>query len=333
MSMKILGIESTADESGVALLSSNGRSFTIEHNFVASQIGKHAEFGGIMPRIAAREHVKNFPVILEQVRKNIGDLSNIDAVAYSAEPGLQPSLLVGGALARGIAYFLEKPLIPINHVEAHLLAPLINDKKGSLDAYTFPMIGLAISGGHTRLYLMKSLTEFEVLGNTRDDAAGEAFDKIAAMLTLPYPGGPEIQKMAEQGDAKRFSFPQGLADSGTYEFSFSGIKTSVRYTLRDLGFEHSSPDIDDQLKADISYAAQDAITDVLVSKTLTAALEFNVKGIVVGGGVSANKPLIQKFEKMVKLLDNEFQLFAPSLSMATDNGAMIALGGLVDTST
>ena len=341
-STMILAIESTCDESGIALVSRDNATstrFTIEFNVVSSQVAKHTPFGGVVPRIAAREHSKNFPILLDQLTSFLHSrglqLNTIERIAYAHEPGLEPSLLIGANLARSMAYFLDLPLQPVNHVFAHLFSPLIHDNAGDISVFKgqFPLVGLVVSGAHTRLYVLRSVTDWEIIGDTRDDAAGEAFDKIARMLGFPYPGGPHIERVAHAGDPKKYPFPRGLIESGDYEFSFSGLKTSVRYMLRDLGFmtegvTTQNTSLPDSLKADIAASAQRAIIDILVTKTLSAALEYNAKGVIIGGGVVANQAIIEQFRLAAEQMPEPLTIYVPDRQYATDNAAMIGVAAL-----
>jgi len=358
--MKILGIETSCDETAAALIEGENDHVVLKANVLATSLALHAKTGGIIPEQAAREQAKFIlPVIKETLNKSLDtsdpleSLRTIDAIAVTYGPGLIGSLLVGVETAKTLAYVLNKPIIPVNHMVGHIYANFINTslrdhevarrfeeasplggKQSHLrlprslsvarnDEIQFPLLALVVSGGHTDLLLMKRHGDFQLLGGTRDDAAGEAFDKIGRMLGLSYPAGPEIEKLANLGNPKHFHFPRPLLHENTYEFSFSGLKTAV---LREV---KATKQLNNQTIRDICRAAQDAIIDVLVKKTLRAAKEHNVKSILLSGGVSANQTLREEFSRLnpsqgIPSGQLSTQIFAPAKSLCTDNAAMIA---------
>ena len=275
--MRILGIESSCDESAVAVLDDERGLLSHE---LFSQVDLHRLYGGVVPELASRDHVQRLLPLVRQALASAGTLpSELSGVAYTAGPGLVGALLTGAALGRSMAYALGIPAVPVHHLEGHLLAPLLEDRSPP-----FPHLALLVSGGHTMLIVVKALGEYEMLGETRDDAAGEAFDKSAKLLGLPYPGGPELARLAEQGRTGVFEFPRPMLDRAGFEFSFSGLKTAVMLAVRE-----QVPD--DQRRADIARGVQDAIVDTLVGKTARALDETYLKHLVVAGGVSANRAL------------------------------------------
>jgi N6-L-threonylcarbamoyladenine synthase len=276
----------------------------------------HARYGGVFPEVASRQHVLSIlPVIEETLTKAHLSLENIDAIAATRGPGLAGSLLVGLNAAKGIAIGANLPLVGVNHLEGHIYSAWVYNS-GDIPAPEpeFPLMALLVSGGHTELNLMENHLQYRRLGATLDDAAGEAFDKVARLLGLPYPGGPSIQKAADQGNPKAFKFPRAWLES-TWNFSFSGLKTAVLKVVKELN-------ISPLPVADLAASFQAAVVDVLFQKTILAAREFGVKEIIVGGGVSANKPLREAFRAQ-----KEFPVKIPPLSLCTDNAAMIASAG------
>ncbi|MDO8621480.1 MAG: tRNA (adenosine(37)-N6)-threonylcarbamoyltransferase complex transferase subunit TsaD [Candidatus Levybacteria bacterium] len=340
--MKILGIETSCDETGVAIIDANikTKELKILSNVVASSLALHSKTGGIIPNIAAREQVKYMiPVIKEALSSTRGvDVQNpagsIDVIAVTVGPGLIGSLLVGVETARTLAYVLKKPIVPVNHLIGHIYAnfiranpkseilnPKLNAKRYTLNAnIEFPLITLVVSGGHTDLVLMEKHGSIHWLGGTRDDAAGEAFDKIGRLLGIPYPAGAEIEKFAKNGNPKAFSFPRPMIGSKDYDFSFSGLKTAVlRETLKNKNEKFSQRYIQD-----ISASSQQAIIDVLVSKTIKAAQQYKVRSILLGGGVAANQKLRDEFQLKIENLKLKIPFFCPEKRLCTDNAAMIA---------
>lgn len=304
--MKILAIETSCDETAVAIVE-NGN--VILANVVATSKEMQAQYGGIYPEMAAREQVKVMVPVLTQALRVKRKGERIDAIAVTVGPGLIGSLLVGVETAKTLAFVLNKPIIPVNHVLAHLYANWLCGEKQP----EFPAVCLIVSGGHTELLLMKGHGNFQVLGQTLDDAAGEAFDKTARLIGFPYPGGPAIQKEAEKGNAKAFNFPRGMISSKDFNFSFSGLKTAV---LREY---KSIKKLTSQTRADLAASIQEAIVDVLVRKTLKAVEEFKPKSILIAGGVAANSLLRKQFQDKVQT-----PVFIPPPDLCTDNASYIA---------
>lgn len=323
--MTILGIETSCDETGAAIIEGEKESVKLLSNIVASSLAMHAQTGGIIPERAAREQVKfMLPVLKEALQKADKTLDDLDGIAVTYGPGLIGSLLVGVETAKTLAYVTKKPLIPVNHMVGHIYANWINtSEKQNFSPRTshflpptFPAVVLVVSGGHTDLLLMKKHGEFQLLGGTRDDAAGEAYDKIGRLLGLPYPAGPRIEQLAKEGNPKRFRFPRPLLHEDTFEFSFSGLKTAV---LREV---QKMKTIDEATCRDIARATQDAICEVLVKKTLRAAKDHGVNTIMISGGVAASQTLRENFSLLTSHLSLQF--FAPAKNLCTDNAAMIA---------
>lgn len=325
----ILGIETSCDETSVAVIEGKNSQVILKSNVIASSLSIHAGTGGIIPENAAREQIKFIiPVINEALKKAELEIEDIDALAITYGPGLIGSLLVGVETIKTIAFVLDKPIIPINHMIGHVYANwlIAKSKEQRAKPYAisnkqyadieFPAIALVVSGGHTDLLLMKGHGDFTLLGGTRDDAAGEAFDKIARLIGLPYPGGPEIEKAAKKGDPKRFRFPRPLIGSGDFDFSFSGLKTAVLRETQTIN------ELDTQTVSDLALATQDAIIDVLIKKTVKAAQKHSAKSILLSGGVAANQSLRDVFS----VLSSKFsvKLFVPQKFLCTDNAAMIA---------
>ncbi|WP_438969659.1 tRNA (adenosine(37)-N6)-threonylcarbamoyltransferase complex transferase subunit TsaD [Methylophaga sp.] len=308
--MRVLGIESSCDETGVAL-------YDTEKGLLAhtlfSQIELHAEYGGVVPELASRDHIRKTLPLIDEVLASAGlETSDIDAVAFTAGPGLAGALLVGAAIGRSIAWALDKPALAVNHMEGHLLSPLLEDRSPE-----FPFVSLLVSGGHTLLVDVKAVGEYEVLGESIDDAVGEAFDKTAKLLGMPYPGGPYLAAKAEEGVANRFEFPRPMTNRPGLDFSFSGLKTFAMNTWLDS-------DKTDQDIADIALAFQTAVVDTLAIKCRRALKQTGHKRLVVAGGVSANKALRNKLDAMPGV-----EVFYPRQQFCSDNGAMIAFAGAV----
>lgn len=313
--MRILGIESSCDETSAAVVEGSGHLVTLKSNVVASSLAMHAKTGGVIPENAAREQLTYIlPVIHEALNKAEIGIEQIDAIGVTYGPGLIGSLLVGVETAKTLAYVLEKPLIPVNHMVGHIYANFID--KNLPPSTVFPAIALVVSGGHTDLLLMERHGDFQLLGGTRDDAAGEAFDKIGRLLGLAYPAGPVIEKLASFGNPKRFRFPRPLIGSDDFEFSFSGLKTAV---LREV---QKQSVLDEQTVKDIARATQDAIIDVLTRKTLRAVKQYNVQSLLLSGGVAANETLKKQFETLTS--ETSLNIFVPTKNLCTDNAAMIA---------
>jgi N6-L-threonylcarbamoyladenine synthase len=385
--MKILGIETSCDETAVCLLEAQGdistAQFTVLGNALYSQIAVHKEYGGVFPALAKREHAKNLVPLLGQTLKTTNDLlplsptdlknhsknsakflelladkkiqlqtllereiglfdefwkfvneyerPSVDMIAVTMGPGLEPALWVGVNFAKALAIAWDLPLYPINHLEGHILSPLIEAHQ--LQKISFPALSLIISGGHTELVLIKDWLDYEVIGQTKDDAVGEAFDKVARMLDLPYPGGPEISKLAEQFSEQtkkeikekyNVVFPRPMIDSKDFNFSFSGLKTSVLYFIKKQ--KEANVEITPEFKATIASEFQNAVTDVLVIKTKKVFEEYGVKNLILGGGVTANAHIRQAFEKMILQLP-QIHLIIPPTNISTDNALMIAVAG------
>lgn len=308
--MWILGIESSCDETGLALFHDVRG---LAAHAVHSQIDLHQAYGGVVPELASRDHVRRIVPLYRQVLAEAGISSgDIDAVAYTAGPGLAGALLVGAAFAESLALSLGRPAIPIHHLEGHLLSPLL-----SADPPAFPFVALLVSGGHTQLMRVTGVGAYELLGETLDDAAGEAFDKTAKLLGLPYPGGPALAALAERGVAGRMKLPRPMLGSGDLDFSFSGLKTAV-LNLVNRGVE-------DAARADLAAEFQEAVVDVLVAKCLAALRHTRLNQLVVAGGVGANRRLRSRLD--VELAQRRGRVFYPELALCTDNGAMIAFAG------
>ena len=309
--MLILGIETSCDETGVAIYDSEKG--LLGHKLY-SQIKLHAKYGGVVPELASRDHINYIIPLINDLLKDCKiNIQNIEAIAYTSGPGLSGALLVGSSVAESLACALGIRSIPIHHLEGHLLAPMLEDRKPK-----FPFIALLVSGGHSQLIHVKKLGSYKIIGDTLDDAAGEAFDKTAQLLGLGYPGGAALSKLAEKG-LKHFKLPRPLLHSNGLDFSFSGLKTAVLYLVR------KQKKLTKEIKADIAYAFEDSITDVLVKKTVQALKQEGLKRVIISGGVGANKTLRKKI--IAECNQNEFEYFFPDLTFCTDNGAMIALAG------
>jgi len=360
--MKILAIETSCDETAVSIVEATGEignaSFSVLGNALLSQVEIHKEYGGVFPMLAKREHAKNLVPILTKAleeaeilevsasklspgeRERIETLLErehslaefliaffesyekppVDAIAVTAGPGLEPALWVGINFAKALATAWNLPIVPINHMEGHVISSLIRDQK--IENIAFPALALLISGGHTELVLMKDWLAYQLVGSTLDDAVGEAFDKVARMLELPYPGGPEISKLAEAAREKNtkgdIKLPRPMIGANNCDFSFSGLKTAALYSLRDI------PAITHEAKESFAREFEDAVTEVLVAKTKRAMKEHGVKTLIIGGGVSANKNIRKEFETFVAKDFPEARLYIPSRELTTDNAIMIA---------
>ena len=314
MTIRILAIETSCDETAAAVLE-DGRALLA--STVASQMEMHARFGGVFPEVASRQHVLSITPVIEQTLADAHlTLGDVDAIAVTRGPGLAGSLIVGMNAAKGLVLGSERPLVGVNHLEGHLYSAWVHDaKEDAPPEPKFPIMALLVSGGHSELNLMTDHMQYQRLGGTLDDAAGEAFDKVARMLGLPYPGGPSIQKIAKDGDPTAFKFPRSWLGK-SYDFSFSGLKTAVLREVRKLEKEGELP------VADLAASFQAAVVDVVFTKTIKAAREYGAKEILVAGGVSANASLRETF-----LAQDEFPVNIPKLSLCTDNAAMIAAAG------
>ena len=311
--MIVLGIESSCDETGLALYDTERGLLS---HALHSQVAMHGEYGGVVPELASRDHVRRAIPLLEQVLDESGEsVSSIDAVAYTQGPGLAGALLVGASVANGLALALNKPVIGVHHLEGHLLSPLL-----AAQPPAFPFVALLVSGGHTQLMRVDEVGQYTLLGETLDDAAGEAFDKSAKLLGLGYPGGPAISRLAESGDPGLFELPRPMLHSKNLDFSFSGLKTAVLTLVK-----KQQSELSDATRAAIARAFVDAIVEVLVAKCLAAVKQTGMKRLVIAGGVGANSQLRQALNTAAA--KKRFEVFYPDLALCTDNGAMIALAG------
>jgi N6-L-threonylcarbamoyladenine synthase len=310
--MRILAIESSCDESAVAVLDRHEGLLAHE---LFSQIDLHRVFGGVVPELASRDHVRRLlPLLKSALSDAETSPAQIDGVAFTAGPGLIGALLTGAAFARSLAYAWGKPAIGVHHLEGHLLAPLLEPEPPP-----FPHVALLVSGGHTMLIEVQAIGRYNLLGETRDDAAGEAFDKAAKLLGLPYPGGPELAALAGNGHASALRLPRPMLDRPGLEFSFSGLKTAVLHAVREQP-------LTDQRRADIAFAAQEAIVDTLIAKAMRALEETGLDALVVSGGVSANRTLRERMSAAVAKWGA--RVYYPRIAFCTDNAAMIAVAGL-----
>nr|WP_177167369.1 tRNA (adenosine(37)-N6)-threonylcarbamoyltransferase complex transferase subunit TsaD [Salinibacillus kushneri] len=303
----ILAIETSCDETAMAVIK-NGRE--ILSNVVASQIESHKRFGGVVPEIASRHHIEQITVVLEETLKQANiTMEDVDAIAVTEGPGLVGALLIGVSAAKALAFAHQKPLIGIHHIAGHIYANRL------IKEFEFPLLSLVVSGGHTELILMNEHGQFDVIGETRDDAAGEAYDKVAKTLKLPYPGGPQIDRLAQDGE-EVFQFTRALINEDTYDFSFSGLKTAVMNTL------HNAEQREEEISPeDMAASFQASVVDVLVTKTYRAVKEFGVKQLMVAGGVAANQGLRRALDK--KFAEEDVEVLIPPLHLCTDNAAMI----------
>lgn len=364
--MRILSIETSCDETGIAIVDADGdregASFRILANGTLSQIAIHEKYGGVFPSLAKREHAKTLVPLFSSVLKDAGlysrtsrhviehplreefehilerepelyaafiseiphiDPPKLDAIAVTTGPGLEPALWVGINFAKALSMIWKIPVIPVNHMEGHILSSLLTSASGevTLPPLKFPAVALLISGGHTELVFMNDWLSYEVIGETRDDAVGEAFDKVARILGLPYPGGPEVSRIAENGSPNVYPLPRPMFNSGDLNFSFSGLKTAVLYLVRSLG------ELDDAHKANIAREFEEAVTDVLVAKTRNALERFAAKSVIIGGGVSANARIRKRFHEEIAPLLSDGMLYIPDRTLSTDNALMIAVAG------
>ncbi len=317
--MRILAIETSCDETAMSVVEAegklNGLRFKVLQSEVSSQIELHRPFGGVMPGLAKREHLKNLPLIEKKL--NI-DWEKIDLMAVIIGPGLEPALWTGIEYAKKLARERKKPLLGVNHLEAHLYSPLLSPKKENIH---LPAIGLIVSGGHTILLALEKIDKWKKIGETRDDAVGEAFDKVARLLGMLYPGGPEIQKIAGRGKADAIIFPRPMVNQKNFDFSFSGLKTAVLYYLRDKK-------ITPRLRADVAASFQQTVIDILITKTLRSAWQYGAKSIILAGGVAANKPLREALRRAAKKEGLKFYVAEPRYS--TDNAAMAAVAAYIN---
>jgi len=366
--MNILGIETSCDETAIALVEFNKQGITLRQSSgqegtkrireikgkeeflkinilsdkVASQIKIHEPFGGVVPGLAAREHIKNLPILLDGVKGDtidkkdkrgkwdIEDLMKIvDLITVTHGPGLMPCLLVGVAFAKALAYKYKKPIIGTNHLDGHLYSGLLSlDQETDIELPMFPAIGLIVSGGHTELILVNKIGNYKLLGETLDDAAGEAFDKIARLLGLGYPGGPIIEKFAKDGNPQSFNFPRPMINSGNYNFSFAGLKTAVLYKVREIQKNNKDKEkIDDVAVKNLAASFQQSVIDTLIAKLKSAIIEFNPKSIFLGGGVLANQALRDAIGK----INLEQTIYLPQKKYCGDNASIIALAAYLNS--
>lgn len=329
--MRVLGIETSADDTGIALIEAEGEfgpdfSYNVLANVVSSQ-AIHAQYGGIFPAMAKREHAQNLPIVLEQALREAKEdpaRPNIDTIALTIGPGLEPCLWTAVTFVQELSKRWNIPVVPVNHMEGHILISMMEEGSASwrMAPFEFPALSLLISGGHTELILMKEFQHYEYLGRTRDDAVGEAFDKVARLLDLPYPGGPEISRLAEYARKENlkadFKLPRPMMKEDSYEFSFSGLKTAVERHVA----SHPLESLD---REKIAREFEDTVTDVLVYKTLRAVEEHGAQAVIMGGGVSANKHIRKTLSEKLESVGAKLLVCPPQFS--TDNGLMIALAG------
>ena len=308
--MKTLGIETSCDETAIAIYDSKEG---IVGESIYSQISMHAEYGGVVPELASRDHCSKIVTVLKDA---LGDhsLNSIDRIAYTSGPGLLGALLIGESFAQGLSEALNIPLIPINHLEGHLMSPMME-----FPEIKMPFICLLVSGGHSMIVDVKEKGDYSILGQSQDDAVGEAFDKVAKLLDLPYPGGPHIEKLALEGDPSSYNFPRPMINSDNLDMSLSGLKTSVLYTVQKI------PELDHVKKANIAASFQKAVTDLLVAKIKKAVEKTNRKDVIIAGGVAANKFIRSEFKELEDSLG--IKVYYPDLKYCGDNAAMIAFVG------
>ena len=323
--MRVLGIETSCDETGVAIVDTSpweagepaGKGLLGQALY--SQIAMHVDYGGVVPELASRDHIKRvIPLINQTLKESKSTLEEIDAIAYTQGPGLAGALLVGASVAKGLALALNKPVLGIHHLEGHLLSPLLASNAN----IQFPFVALLVSGGHTQLMEVTGVGEYAILGETLDDAAGEAFDKTAKLLGLSYPGGPAVSALAKQGTSSTYQFPRPMKHSGDLDFSFAGLKTSVLTQVKKIS---QAGTLSDQDKAHVARGFVDAIVEVLVSKSISALKQSGMKTLVVAGGVGANEQLREALE--IACQKEGVAVHYPPLHLCTDNGAMIAFAG------
>ena len=313
--MKVLGIETSCDETGIAVYDSDRGLLA---DCLYSQVGIHASYGGVIPELASRDHIrKTLPLIKETIKDAGIKASELDGVAYTAGPGLVGALLVGAAIGRSLAMGWGVSAIGVHHMEGHLLAPMLEPNPPA-----FPFVALLVSGGHTQLVRADGIGRYELLGESLDDAAGEAFDKVGKMLGLPYPGGPHVEKLAKYGKTGRYEFPRPMTNRPGLDFSFSGLKTFVRNTIIE---QSKGGELDEQTRADIARAFQEAVVATIVIKCRRALEQTGLRSLIIAGGVSANTLLREELETSMEKITG--QLFYAQLKFCTDNGAMIAYAG------
>ncbi|MBU1132181.1 tRNA (adenosine(37)-N6)-threonylcarbamoyltransferase complex transferase subunit TsaD [Patescibacteria group bacterium] len=328
--MIILGIETSCDETAASIVRADNGCFQVVSNVVASQVKTHAKYGGVVPEVAARLHIQKILPIIESALENAKvKIENVDCIAVCAGPGLMSSLLIGVETAKTLAMVLHKPLIRTNHIEGHLYS-VFAGKNDAEQKIRFPAIALVVSGGHSQIILMKDFLKYKLIGETRDDAAGEAFDKAAKIMDLGYPGGPAISNEADKLDGRTSEFniklPRPMLNSDNFNFSFSGLKTAVLYKWRDLKLSLNKKQLE-RARRELAVEFQNAVVECLVSKTMRAAQANKAKTIVLGGGVSANKALRESLESAVAEELPRAKLLTPLMEMTGDNAAMIAIAG------
>jgi len=309
--MKVLGIESSCDETGIAVYDTHSGQIWQR---LYSQIEKHREYGGVVPELASRDHVVKAAPMLREIIREIGAIEDIDAIAYTRGPGLIGALMVGANLARGLAWAMNRPVLGVHHMEGHLLAPMLAEVQPE-----FPFVALLVSGGHTLLVDVKAIGDYQILGESLDDAVGEAFDKTAKLLGLPYPGGPQLAALADKLTQSRFEFPRPMTNRPGLDFSFSGLKTAALNIIK----QHQP--LDQGLREEIAYAFQHAVVDTLRIKCKRALEATGYRSLVVAGGVGANRRLREVLEKLVG--ERDARVYFPALEYCTDNGVMIAYAG------
>ena len=308
--MKTLGIETSCDETAIAIYDSKDG---IIGESIHSQMDMHAEYGGVVPELASRDHcLKIVDVLKDALGKT--SISSIDQIAYTSGPGLLGALLIGESFAQGLSTALDVPLVPINHLEGHLMSPMMEFPEISM-----PFICLLVSGGHSMIVDVKAKSDYEILGQSQDDAVGEAFDKVAKLLGLPYPGGPHIEKLALNGNPKAYDFPRPMIHSNNLDMSLSGLKTAVLYTIQKI------EDLNEDIKADIAASFQKAVTDVLIAKIKKTVEQTNRSDVIVAGGVAANRHIREEFKNLESILN--IKVYYPDLKYCGDNAAMIAFVG------
>lgn len=315
--MRILAIETSCDETAVSVVDATVRAFHVRSHIISSQIPTHVQYGGVVPEVAARVHVKSIiPTLSYALKKAKTTPKSIDLISVTKGPGLMTSLAVGVQTAAALSYVWKKPLVGVNHIEGHVYSNWVHNP-----SIKFPALHLIVSGGHTELVLMTGHGKYRLLGKTRDDAAGEAFDKVAKILHLSYPGGPAIQRVALKGDPHAIDFPRPMMNRANYEFSFAGLKTSVLYLTQ----KHRK--LNNKQRADFAASFQQAVVDVLVAKTLRAAKQYRVKSVLLAGGVAANKLLRESLKKTLHTALPKVFFAIPPFDLCTDNATMIAVAG------
>ncbi len=309
--MKVLGVETSCDETGIAVYDSDSGQMWQR---LYSQVEKHREYGGVVPELASRDHVAKAAPLVDDILAEIGSIEDVDAVAYTRGPGLIGALMVGASLARGLAWARDLPLLGVHHMEGHLLAPMLAQEKPEL-----PLVALLVSGGHTLLVEVRAIGDYRILGETLDDAVGEAFDKTAKLLGLPYPGGPQLAALADSVTRSDFDFPRPMTNRPGLDFSFSGLKTAA------LNIVRQREPLDDGLRAEIAHGFQTAVVDTLRIKCRRALEQAGYRNLVVAGGVGANRHLRDELQRSIAAMGG--RVYFPALEYCTDNGAMIAYAG------